>query len=87
MQNGYHHTPNKGTPHCDGEHGAEEKEEGKSGHCNDNNDDSDNHNNNNDDNCNDVVDWDFTIKIMIIRWIRTSQAKKIWRIFTRDLHH
>jgi len=32
MQNGYHHTPNKGTPHCDGEHGAKEKEEGGSGH-------------------------------------------------------
>ena len=50
MQNGYHHTPNKGTPHCDGEHGAKEKEEGGSGnHNNKNNDNNDdknkNHNN------------------------------------------
>ena len=31
MQNGYHHTPNKGTPHCDGDD-AKAKEKGGSGH-------------------------------------------------------
>ena len=32
MQNGYHHTPNKGTPHCEGEHASNEKEEHTGGH-------------------------------------------------------
>ena len=56
MQNGYHHTPNKGTPHCDGEHGAKEKEEGEPGNHNNNNDKKNNNNdqNNNSDNNNKV---------------------------------
>ena len=70
MQNGYHHTPNKGARHCDGDHGAKEKEEGGSGHHNNNSKNYNNKNHNNN------KRWIWA----------SQAKKIGSRIFTRDLH-